>query len=104
MPVTASGGKTQPRPLLLLFTQQVHIQIACGFDPVLVHFDRKCAAQAETAGGIGKDTHHQRPAFQFLVQPLEQVRRLQVLVVRQRKCVKVKVSSMLSSTQRHSFG
>ena len=61
-------------------------RISCGqlvaiLEPALVDFRTERADQAQAAGGIGKDPHHARAAFDFFVEPLEHVGALQMLVV-----------------------
>ena len=76
-----SGGGAEVSPLLLLFSEQVHVQVPRRFYPVLVHLYCQRPHQPKTARRIREDPHHQRPPFQLLVEPLQHVRRLQVLVV-----------------------
>src|SRR5947207_4408759 len=65
----------------------VHVEIARGFEPVLVHLDSQYPDQPQTARGVGEDAHDMGAALQFLVQPFEHVGRLHVLVIRQRQPV-----------------
>ena len=52
-----------------------------------MHLDDESSAQPEAAFHIGGDPHHQASAFQLFVQPLQQVGRFQVLMMRERRRV-----------------
>ena len=53
-----------------MLLQMVHVEVARGFEPVLVHLDGQSPHQPQTALGIGKDAHDMGAALQLLVQPL----------------------------------
>ena len=57
-----------PQGLFLVLPQMVHVQIARGFQPVLVHLHGQCPDQPQTALGIGEDAHDRGAAFDLLVQ------------------------------------
>ena len=59
------------------------------FQPGLVRFGTECPYQTEATGGIGKDPHDPRAPFDFLVESLQHVGRLQVLVMLARQTVEV---------------
>jgi len=46
------------RASLLVLAQVVHVEVAVRFEPVLVHLDRECPDQAQTARGMGQDPDH----------------------------------------------
>jgi hypothetical protein len=46
----------------------LHVEIARGFEPVLVHLDRQRPHLPQTALGVGKDAHDMGAALQLLVQ------------------------------------
>ena len=73
--------------LLAILLQEIHVQVTRRFNPVFVRLDGQRADQAQTTVRIRKDPHHQRPPFDFFVQPLQHIRRLQVFVMRPRQFV-----------------
>ena len=67
--------------MLTLFAKHFHVQVAVGFDPVLVDFDRQRTDQPQGAVLIGKDSDDMGAAFELLVDPLEHVRAFEMFVV-----------------------
>ena len=47
----------------------------------------KCADQAQTALGVGKNPHDQGPPFDFFVESLKHIRGFQMLVMLQRQFI-----------------
>lgn len=82
---------TSRRPsqrFLFIHFEEVHVQIARGFDPILVHRDGQGPHQPQATGRIGKDAHHVSLAFYFFVEALQHIGRFQVLVMLDRQWVK----------------
>ena len=75
-----AGFSFQQLPFLM-FLQYGHVEIARGFDPILVGFGGERPRQPQAAGLVGKDPHDVGPALKLLVEPFEHVRGLQMLVV-----------------------
>ena len=63
-----SGGFAQAFTAVLLEVD--HVQIAIGFQPILVDLDRQCSDQAQTAWGIGNHTHDVSAPLDLLVHAL----------------------------------
>ena len=74
--------------LLTLFAKHFHVQVAVGFDPILVDFDRQRPNQPQAALLIGKDADDMGAAFELLIDPLEHVGALKMLVMLSRQPVK----------------
>ena len=70
-----------PHQLLFVLFQVLHIQISRGLNPVLVHLDGKRPDQAQAGRRVGEDAYHQRLPLDLLVQPLQEIRRLQIFVM-----------------------
>jgi hypothetical protein len=62
------------------------------FDPARLDGER--ADQAQTTVRIRKDPHHECPPFDFVVQPLQHIRRLQVFVMRPRLVAGILLASL----------
>ena len=75
--------------LLAMLLQEIHVQVTRRFNPVFVRLDGQRADQAQTTVRIRKDPHHECPPFDFFVQPLQHIRRLQVFVMRPRQFVQI---------------
>ena len=73
---------------LQVFAEQVHVEVAVFIDPLFVGLDGERLDQPQATGFVGEDAHKQRAAFDLLVQPLEQIGRLEMFVVRPGKPVK----------------
>ena len=71
-----------------VFAEQFHVEVAVLVDPLLVDHHREGANQPQAAGLVGEDAHQERAAFDLLVEPLDQVGRLEVLVMRAGQPVK----------------
>ena len=82
------GSRRHAQGLLLVLAQVVHVEVAVRFQPVLVHLGRERADQAQAAFGVGEDPDDVGAPLDLLVQPLQEVGRLQVLVVLARQPVK----------------
>ena len=78
-----SGGLSFGQVLFEQFAQGLHVEIAVAIDPVLVGLDRERADQPQAARFVGEDAHDVRAALELLVEPFEQVGRLEVLVMLQ---------------------
>ena len=65
-----------------MLAQSIHVQVAVRFEPVLVRLDRECPDQASTAFGVGEDADHVGAPLDLLVQAFQEIRRLQVFVMR----------------------
>ena len=74
--------------LLTLFAKDFHIQVAVGFDPILVDFDRQRTNEPQAALLIRKDADDMGAAFELLIDPLEHIGALKMFVVFSRKPVK----------------
>ena len=74
--------------LLTLFAKHFHIQVAVGFDPILVDFDRQRTNEPQAALLIRKDSDDMGAAFELLIDPLEHIGALKMFVVFSRKPVK----------------
>src|SRR6185312_400562 len=81
-----SGGNC-PESLLLALLEVLHVEIACGFEPVRMGLGGKGSNETQAAGGIRKDADHQGPALALLIEPLQPVRRLHMLVARPREAI-----------------
>jgi hypothetical protein len=64
------------------------VQVAVRFQPVLVHLDRQRPHQAQAARRVREDPDDMSASLDLLVQALQQVGRLQVLVVLARQAIK----------------
>ena len=67
--------------VLRLLLGEVHVEVAVVFEPPLVGFRAERPDQSETARRVGEDADHPGTALDLLVEPIEEVRRLQVFVV-----------------------
>ena len=86
--VAFSLGGLQELKLLTLFAKHFHIQVAVGFDPILVDFDRQRTNEPQAALLIRKDADDMGAAFELLIDPLEHIGALKMFVVFSRKPVK----------------
>src|SRR4029077_12847595 len=71
--VAFSLGGLQELKLLTLFAKHFHIQVAVGFDPILVDFDRQRTNEPQAALLIRKDSDDMGAAFELLIDPLEHI-------------------------------
>ncbi len=76
----ASGG------LLANHLGRVHVQIL-AFHPLLIGFHKQRRGQPQTRAVIGKNSHHARAPFQFLVLAFQHVGRAHALAMLLRQCV-----------------
>lgn len=67
--------------MLTLFAKHLHVQVAVSLNPVLVDFDRQRPNESQGALLVWKDADDLGSAFEFLIEPLEHVRALEMLVV-----------------------
>lgn len=67
--------------------QGLHVEVPAAIDPLLVGLDGQGADEAQAAWFMGEDAHDVGAALKLLVEALEQVGRLQVLVVGERQPV-----------------
>ena len=65
--VAFSLGGLQELKLLTLFAKHFHIQVAVGFDPILVDFDRQRTNEPQAALLIRKDSDDMGAAFELLI-------------------------------------
>src|SRR5664279_5629350 len=65
-----------PQHLLFVLAQVIHVEIAHGLKPVLVHLDGKGAHQPKATVGVRKDPYNVRSPLDLLVETLQHVRRL----------------------------
>ena len=65
--VASTLGGLQELELFALFAQHFHVEVAVGFDPVLVDFDRQRPDQAQSAFLIWEDANDMGAAFELLV-------------------------------------
>ena len=72
---------------LVLF-EIVHIEIAMGFEPVLVGLDGERPHEPQATFAIGEDAHDLGAAPDLLVQPFQHIGRFEVLMVLPRQPVK----------------
>ena len=66
-------GGLQELELLTLFAEHFHIQVAVGFNPILVDFDRQRPNEPQAALLIRKDSNDMSAAFELLIDPLEHI-------------------------------
>ena len=64
-----------------LLLQELHVQIAVIFEPRFVGLGTQRPDQSQAARRVREDAHYTGAALDLFVEPLEQVGRLQVLVV-----------------------
>ena len=65
----------------LMFLQYGHVEIARGFDPILLGFGGERPRQPQAAGLVWEEPHDAGAALEFFVEPFEHVYGLQGLVV-----------------------
>ena len=66
--VAFSLGGLQELELLTLFAKHFHIQVAVGFDPILVDFDRQRPNEPQAALLIRKDADDMGAALDLLIE------------------------------------
>ena len=79
--VAFSLGGLQELKLLTLFAKHFHIQVAVGFNPILVDFDRQRPNEPQAALLIRKDSNDMGAAFKLLIDPLEHIGALKMFVM-----------------------
>ena len=71
-----------------MLAKHFHIQVAMGFNPILVDFDRMRPNEPQAALLIRKDSNDMSAAFKLLIDPLEHVRAFEMFVVLSWQAVK----------------
>ncbi len=76
------------RRALQVFAPEVPVEVVLFIGPFLVDLDGEGLHEAQAAGFVGEDPDQEGPALDLLVDPLQQIGRLEVLMVRSRQAVK----------------
>ena len=77
-----------PQSGFLHLLEVTHVEVAVGFQPVLVGFNRERADQRQATFLVGEDAHDDGSALDLLVEALEHVNAPYVFVVLARQSVK----------------
>ena len=67
--------------LLALLAEHFHVEVAVGFDPVLVDLDGESPNEPQRALLVGEDANDMSAAFDLLIEPLEHVGAFKMFVV-----------------------
>ncbi len=76
-----------PQHLFFVLAQMIHVEIAHGFEPVLVHLDGERPHEPQATLRVRKDAHHVRAPLDLLIEALRHIRRFHMLVVGERQAV-----------------